>query len=105
MSLMISYLIHRRNPQALLMGKKPATLVKTGWVFLKKLKELPHDPVIPLLGIYIFKYLLISEREREPSAQAGETGEGEADSPLSRKSGVGLDLRTLRSQLELKADT
>ena len=28
-------------------------LQKTVWSFLKKLKiELPHDPVIPLLGIY-----------------------------------------------------
>ena len=29
-------------------------LWKTVWRFLKKLKiELPHDPVIPLLGIYL----------------------------------------------------
>ena len=33
-------------------------LWKTVWKFLKKLKiELPHDPAIPLLGIYLDKSL------------------------------------------------
>ena len=34
-------------------------LWKTVWIFLKKLKiELPYDPAIPLLGIYLEKTLL-----------------------------------------------
>ena len=34
-------------------------LWKTVWKFLKKLKiELPHDPAIPLLGIYLDKAII-----------------------------------------------
>ena len=34
-------------------------LCRTVWKFLKKLKiELPHDPAIPLLGIYLEKTLI-----------------------------------------------
>ena len=34
-------------------------LWRTVWRFLKKLKiELPHDPVIPLLGIYLEKNMI-----------------------------------------------
>ena len=34
-------------------------LWKTGWRFLKKLKiELPYDPAIPLLGIYLEKTII-----------------------------------------------
>jgi len=43
----------------------------------------------------------LAERER---AQAEETGEGEAVSPLSREPDAGLDPRTLGSRPEPKAD-
>ena len=34
-------------------------LWKTGWRFLRKLKiELPHDPAIPLLGVYLGKAII-----------------------------------------------
>ena len=34
------------------------TLWKTVWMYLKKRKiELPHDPAIPLLGIYLKKQI------------------------------------------------
>ena len=34
-------------------------LWRTGWRFLKKLKiELPYDPAIPLLGIYLEKTMI-----------------------------------------------
>ena len=44
----------KENPCALLVEcKLVQPLWKTVWRFLKKLKiELPHDPAIPLLGIY-----------------------------------------------------
>ena len=46
----------------------------------------------------------MKERARETAqAEGGAEGEGEADSPLSRKSNVGLDPRTLRSWPEPKA--
>ena len=41
-----------------------------------------------------------TDRERESTK-----GEGEADSPLSKKSDLGLDPRTPRSCPELKAET
>ena len=44
------------------------------------------------------------ERERE-RAQARVVGKGEADSLPSREPNIGLDPRTLGSQLEPKADT
>ena len=35
------------------------TLWRTAWRFLKKLKtELPYDPAIPLLGIYLEKTII-----------------------------------------------
>ena len=38
-------------------------LWKTVWRFLRKLKvELPHDPVMPLLGIYLDKTLMKKDR-------------------------------------------
>ena len=45
------------NPLALLVGLKIcATLWKTLWMFLKKLKiELPFNPGIPLLGVVLKK--------------------------------------------------
>ena len=45
------------NPSTLLVGMQTVPpLWKIVWSFLKKLKmELPYDPVIPLLGIYIKK--------------------------------------------------
>ena len=47
----------------------------------------------------VFKYLIyLTEREKE-RAQAGREGEGEADSPLSREPDLGLDPRTLESDL------
>ena len=40
-------------------GKLVQPLWKTVWRFLKKLKtELPHDPAIPLLGIYPYKTII-----------------------------------------------
>ena len=37
-------------------------LWRTGWRFLKKLKiELPYDPAIPLLGIYLEKTVIQQE--------------------------------------------
>ena len=34
-------------------------LWRTAWRFLKKLKiELPYDPAIPLLGIYLEKFII-----------------------------------------------
>ena len=36
--------------------------MKTAWSFLKKLKfELPYDPTIPLLGIYLEKTLVLKD--------------------------------------------
>ena len=48
------------NPCALLGEcKLVQPLWKTVWRFLKKLKiELPYDPAIPLLGIYLRKTLI-----------------------------------------------
>ena len=45
------------NPCALLVGVQIGEVtVKTVWSFLKKLKmELPYDPAIPFLGIYLKK--------------------------------------------------
>ena len=45
------------NPPTLLVGYKlMKPLWKTVWRFIKKLKiELPYDPAIPLLGIYLKK--------------------------------------------------
>ena len=38
------------------------SLWKTVWRFLKKLKlELPYDPTIPLLGIYLEKTLVLKD--------------------------------------------
>ena len=47
----------KENPHALLVGMQiGAPLWKALWSYLKKLKmELPYDPVIPLLGIYLKK--------------------------------------------------
>ena len=39
-------------------------LWKTVWRFLRKLKiELPHDPAIPLLGIYPNKTIIQKDRD------------------------------------------
>ena len=44
----------KQNPSMLLVGMQP--LWKTLWSYLKKLKmDLPFDPEIPLLGIYLKK--------------------------------------------------
>jgi tRNA G46 methylase TrmB len=44
----------KRNPHTLLVGMEASTTtLKTIWRLLKKLNiDLPHDPEIPLLGIY-----------------------------------------------------
>ena len=44
-----------------------------------------------------FIYLTERESEREQEQRGGVEGEGERDSPLSRKPNMGLDPRTLRS--------
>ena len=44
------------------------------------------------------------ERERICTAGGGAEAKGKADSPLSREPNSGLNLRTLRSWPELKAD-
>jgi len=39
-------------------------LWKTVWRFLKKLKiEIPHDPIIPLLGIYLRKTKTVIQKD------------------------------------------
>ena len=47
----------RGTPHALLVGKQAgAATVEHMWSFLKKIRmELPFDPVIPFLGIYLKK--------------------------------------------------
>ena len=42
------------NPDVLLVGMQTGVApVENSWRFLKKLKiEIPHNPIIPLLGIY-----------------------------------------------------
>ena len=57
---MLSRMWCKKNPHTLLVGKWENKLVqpllKTVWRFLKKLKrELPYDPGIPLLNIYLKK--------------------------------------------------
>ena len=58
-------------------------LLKTVWRFLKKLKiELPYDPAVPLLGIYLEKTIIQKESwgfpggavVENPPAKAGDTG-------------------------------
>ena len=39
-------------------GKLVQPLWKTVWSFLKKLIELPYDPAVPLLGIYLDKTII-----------------------------------------------
>jgi hypothetical protein len=52
---MLVRILGKRNPHTLLVGVQASTpLWKTVWRVLKKLKtELPYDPAIPLLGIYL----------------------------------------------------
>ena len=52
---MLARMWRKGNPCALLVGMKIcAATVETVWRFLKKLKiELPYDPAVPLLGIYL----------------------------------------------------
>ena len=48
----------KREPLCIVSGKCKLvqSLLKTVWRFLKKLKiELPYDPAVPLLGIYLRK--------------------------------------------------
>ena len=55
---------------------------RTVWRFLKKLKiELPHDPAIPLLGIYSQKTIIQKSQGfpggavvKNPPANSGDTG-------------------------------
>ena len=48
---------------ALLVGIGAAP-VETEWKFLKKLKiELPYDPAMPLLGVYLKDIKLVSQRD------------------------------------------
>ena len=49
--------VEKGNPFTLLVEcKLVQPLWKTAWRFIKKIKiELPHDPAIPLLGIYLEK--------------------------------------------------
>lgn len=42
-------------------------------------------------------FIYLIEREHRGEVGEGEGGEGEADTPLSGESDLGLDLRTLRS--------
>ena len=47
-------------------------LWRTVWRFLKKLKiELPYDPAIPLLGIYLEKMKTNSKRYMHPNVHSG----------------------------------
>jgi len=46
--------------------------------------------------VFVFT-IYLSERERERDREQGGGAEGEADSPLSRDPGMGLDPRTPRS--------
>ena len=52
---MLERVWRKGNPTTLSVGTKLVQpLWKTVWRFLKKLKiELPYDPAIPLLGIYL----------------------------------------------------
>jgi hypothetical protein len=45
----------KRNPSPLLVGMQASTTtLKTIWKLLKKLNiDLPYDPAIPLLGVYL----------------------------------------------------
>ena len=49
----------RVSDQRILFCKLIQSLWRTVWRFLKKLKiELPYDPAIPLLGIYLEKIII-----------------------------------------------
>ena len=38
-------------------------LWRTAWTFLEKLKiDLPYDPAVPLLGIYLEKMIIIKDK-------------------------------------------
>ena len=53
--------MEKREPSCTVGGNvnSPKPLWRTVWRFLKKLKiELPYDPTIPLLGIYLEKIIL-----------------------------------------------
>jgi hypothetical protein len=55
---MLARMWEKRNPHTLLVGMQVVQpLWKTIWRLLKKLNiDLPYDPVIPLLGIYLKEY-------------------------------------------------
>lgn len=61
----VSEVIEKLEPCALRVGIKMAQLLrKTVWKFLTKLEmELPYDPAIPLLGIYIKEMKAVTPRD------------------------------------------